>query len=169
MNNPHRGLVALGMLLCCAGCANQLTGPTFEGDSGGGTVTITAVTPPAGTVLESTMFPNVTIEYTLTSTVQEPRVWTCVGRTAATIVLSSCRDTPVASASGTVVNHPGIYWVNKQRAVADTRFVASFLTDGDIVKKRTLYPPLEIEYTQLTDRILAHKTVEHLWYWADLP
>jgi hypothetical protein len=72
MNSPHRGLVALGVLLCCAGCVNQLTGPTFEGDSGGGTVAIAAVTPRAGTILEPTMFPNVTIEYTLTSTVQEP-------------------------------------------------------------------------------------------------
>ena len=146
------------------------TGPTVDGDgSGASHVNVVAISPPAGETVAAAKIPTVRVEYVLGSSARDPRVWICLGRTATSVILSSCRDRTVNAPSGTVENYPGIYFTNGKRAVAETGFIASFLVEGDIVERRSNYPPFEIAHDKLTRYIVAHETRPHVWRWADMP
>lgn len=142
-------------------------GPAIAGDgSGVSQVAVVGVTPSAGGTL--TLSPlEINVRYSIGSPAQDVRVWTCVGRSPTTIILSSCRDTGAQAASGTVVHRPSIYWFNGRRAVSDTQFISTFLVEGDILSERRPYHPLEVGEDALTSKMLARHVIEHAVHWAD--
>ena len=148
-------------------CAVSPTGPSVTGD-GNSSVVISVISPAAGEVV-ARGFGEVAVTYRLDTEAQNPRVWTCLGRTPDSVVLSSCRSVAVLAAAGTVATTTGIYWVNGQPGARETTFVATFLIDGDIVERRLDVPPFELSYRALTLRRLAQETRPHVWRWAERP
>ena len=160
--------VALIITVGCSTAPTAPSGPVVAG-RGGGSVTIAEINPAAGETIDAFVIPRVTVRYSLESNPRDPRIWMCLGQTATSVILSSCRDTRVGSSTGTAENYPGVFFINKRRVVPETRFIASFLADGDIVERRSTYPPFELAYDKLTPHILALDTVEHVWRWGDIP
>jgi hypothetical protein len=159
-------------LVASAGCAGTPFAPSETGGgqpTGGGSVTIMAATPANGEMIDYRSFARVSVSYAVDSVGRDLRVWICVGQTATSVILSSCTDAPVGSLSGNVERSPVIFWINKQRAVRETRYIAVFLTEGDIVERRVTYPPVEMGFDKLTHHMLARDTREHFWKWGDLP
>lgn len=161
-------------LIAAPGCSgtpsapSETTGATVAGTSGASSVTMTAISPAAGESIDAARWARVTVQYVLGSTAQDPRVWTCLGQTPTSVILSSCRDTRVKSSSGTVENRPDVFYINGRRVVEETRFIASFFAEGDIVERRVSVPPFELAYDKLTRRILARETKEHVFRWGDM-
>jgi hypothetical protein len=159
-------------LVAAAGCAVPSTAPsgvTIEGDaSGQSSAVIVSISPAAGTTIASSVFTRVTVEYTLGRTAVDPHVWTCVGSTDSSVILSSCRDVKISTTAGVVDARPDIFYENGRRAVASTRYVAVFLVEGDIVERRVQVPQFELKTSDLTRYMLARQTIEHMWQWADM-
>lgn len=112
---------------------------------------------------------SVRVQFELGEELDDARVWTCLARTADTVMVSSCRSVIGARGAGSAQVYPGIYYVNKVPIVPETRYVVSFITSGDILRPRRLYPPIDMKETELTPRIVARTRLEYLWSWDPIP
>jgi hypothetical protein len=152
------------MIPACAGLPASPSDVSGAGGASGSSVAVVDV----GRYSSPSDLVTVTVRYELAGRVENATVWACLARTPETIILSSCKGVDVAAPSGTVKTTVGIYYVNSVPVVTETRYIASFLTSGDIVRRRTSYPPLELAWSALTSAIHARQQVEHLWQWHRL-
>jgi hypothetical protein len=158
-----RAALILATSLLSTACSGWPTGPTGLTDRDGFSVSVVDVQRPWA----PSQLLSIRVDYTLAEMLDEATIWTCLARTTDTVIVSSCRSAPAAALTGTLQLTGGIYWVNDIPVVPVTRYVAAFVTSGELYRDR-MYPPLEMKVSDLTSRIAARVFLETSWPWDRL-